>query len=206
MTWGHERARSRFSPMYPGTTLYTPALLRLKSGENLMTLNELIILSGNHTLLMLVVFVLPPVVTLLLGLSHGPGKGEEPPRCYFYAVLIYMTCLPGLFALTLTAYSLFFTKQNLLDVNLLVYLLPILSMGLTLSLMARKISFDDIPGFERISGLMIILTATFAVLFFLSRTRIWLLFSGSFLWLLAIGIIIFIILQLSVKLVTQARN
>jgi hypothetical protein len=185
---------------------HSPVLLPLGVGDDAVTLNELMILAGNYPWMVVVFFALPPIVAFGIGLSHAPGKGEQAPRSYFYAVLVYVTCLPGLFALTLIAYTLFFTRQNLLDVNLLIYVLPIASMGLTLGVMARKMKFEKIPGFDRISGLMIILTATFSVLFLLSRTRVWLLFAGSFVWLLALGVMIFFLLRLGFHMVTQNRK
>jgi len=58
------------------------------------------------------------------GRLHRPGEGAGAPYKYAYSVLVYLSCLPGVFAGVLTAYALFFTKENLLDVSLLVNILP----------------------------------------------------------------------------------
>ena len=56
----------------------------------------------------------------------------------------------GLFAAVITAYGLFFTRTNLLEVNLLVYALPIVSMAFTLLAVRRNVEFESIPGFDRL--------------------------------------------------------
>ena len=76
-------------------------------------------------------------------------------------------------------YALFFTSENLLDVNALVYILPVVSMGLTLALVGRNVRFERIPGFGRLGGLMLILGLTFGMVLALHKTRIWLVFGGS---------------------------
>ena len=50
--------------------------------------------------------------------------------------------IPGIMSAVLIAYTLFLTRTNLLQVNLLVYFLPLLGMGLTYYLIGRNVSFD----------------------------------------------------------------
>ena len=40
-------------------------------------------------------------------------------------------------------------------------------------------SFDDIPGFDRLSGLMVVIAITFVLVLAIEKTRIWLFFGGS---------------------------
>ena len=84
-----------------------------------------------------------------------------------------------MFAGVLTAYALFFTKENLLDVSIVVYLLPIVSMVVTLVLIRKNVSFEDVPGFERLSGLMVMIACSFAIALVIQKTRIWIVFGGS---------------------------
>jgi len=89
-----------------------------------------------------------------------------------------------------TAYSLFFSRENLLDVSLLVYFVPIISMIVTLVVIRKHVSFDDVPGFDRLSGLMIMIGCTFAVVMAIDKTRIFIWFGGSIekLFMLAAGV------------------
>jgi hypothetical protein len=155
-----------------------------------MTTRELIHLADQHPLVLIAVFVFVPLAAWVFGRLHLRGNGAVSPWKYCYSALVYLTCVPGMFAGVLTAYALFFTGENLLDASVLVYLLPIVSMVLTLALIRKKVSFDDIPGFERLSGLMIMLACSFAIALAIQKTRIWLFFGGSIdrLILLAVGI------------------
>jgi hypothetical protein len=155
-----------------------------------MTTRDLIQLAGQHPGTLLAAFVMPPLASWLLGQMHERGRGGAAPWRYCYAVLVYVACVPGMFAGVLTAYTLFFTRENLLDANLLVWCLPILSMLATLIFIRKNVSFDDVPGFDRLSGLMVMVGCSFALALAIQKTNIWVFFGGSLekLFLLAGGI------------------
>ena len=136
-----------------------------------------------------------PLLALLLGLTHGRGAGNDGPWKYFYSVLVYAACIPGMFAAVITLYIVLFAGENLLDVNALVTLGPIVSMVATLAIASRNVNFGPLPGFGRLSGLMTVLGLTFAVVFALSRTRVWLVFGGSMLLLGALGVFVFALIK-----------
>jgi hypothetical protein len=83
-----------------------------------------------------------------------------------------------------------FRNENLLEVNLLVYVLPIISMLVTLIFVRKNVGFDAVPGFERLSGLMILLACSFGLALAIHKTRLFVGFFGSIdrLFLLAAGI------------------
>ena len=155
-----------------------------------MTTRDLIELAGQHPLALFVAFLAPPLAAWLLGMMHPRGQGGLAPWKYFSAVLVYLTCLPGMFAVVITAYSLFFSRENLLDANLLVSLLPIVSMAATLILIRKDVSFDEVPGFDRLSGLMALVGCSFAIALAIQKTNIFLFFGGSIekLFILAAGV------------------
>src|SRR2546430_10600039 len=66
-----------------------------------------------------------PILAFGLGFAHERGKGNDGPWKYFYAVLVYATCIPGMFAAVITLYLMLFVQTNLLDVNALVTIAPI---------------------------------------------------------------------------------
>jgi hypothetical protein len=171
-----------------------------------MTLRELIALVGGHPAPLVVGFTALPLLTWLLGRLHGRGQGEGPPWRYLYSALVYLACIPGMLSAVLTAYALFFTRENLLDLNVLVFLLPIVSMVATLALIGSAVRFEQIPGFDRLSGLMLTLAVSFGVALALHRTRIWLVFGAPLAALLVIGLAVFVLLRLGTGLMTRGRR
>jgi hypothetical protein len=166
-----------------------------------MTARELLALAARYPWLLVAGFALPPLAVWVVGLLHGRGKGLESPWRYLYALLTYLVCVPGMMAAVLVAYTLFFTRENLLDAPLLVYLLPLLSMGGTLLLISRKVSFERLPGFQRLWGLMLLMAITFVVVLAISKTRIWLLFGSSVWTLLLLCVVVYLLLQWASALV-----
>ena len=164
--------------------------LRNGSDAPEMTTRDLIQWAGQHSMLLLLVFIAPPLIAWLAGRLHGKEQGKLPPWKYLYSVLVYLVCVPGMFASVITAYSLFFSRENLLDANLLVYFLPIASMIATLVLIRKNVSFDDVPGFDRLSGLMVMVGCSFVIALVIQKTRIVVFFGGSIekLFLLAAGV------------------
>ncbi len=155
-----------------------------------MTTRDLIQWAGRHPVVLMAAFIAPSVIAWLAGRLHGKEQGKLSPWKYLYAVLVYLVCVPGMFAGVITAYTLFFSGENLLDANLLVYLLPIASMIATLVLIRKAVSFDDVPGFDRLSGLMVMVGCSFGIALAIQKTRIFLFFGGSIgkLFLLAAGV------------------
>ena len=155
-----------------------------------MTTREFIRLAGEHWLVLTGVFLALPLITWLCGQAHARGQGGASPWKYIYAVLVYLACVPGLFAAVLTAYTLFLSHENLLDVNPLVYFLPLASMIVTLVLLRKNVDFEEVPGFDRLSGLMAMIGCSFALALAIQKTNIWIFFGGSIekLFLLAAGV------------------
>ncbi len=156
-----------------------------------MTIQELLLQAGRYPWTLLGVFVSVPLATRVVGRLHGRGQGGTTPWRYLYATLIYISCAPGLFATVVTTYTLFFTSVNLLEVNALVYLLPVASMVVTLVLLGQNVDFAAVPGFHRLSGLMTLIGVSFAVALAISKTRLWLFFGGSIFLLFAIAAVAF---------------
>jgi hypothetical protein len=171
-----------------------------------VTARELAQFADRHPLVLLALFVALPVVAWLFGRMHSRGGGGVAPWKFFYSVLVYLACVPGLFAGVLTAYALFFTRENLMDASLIVYVAPIVSMIVTLILIKKNVDFDQVPGFDRISGLMVMIACSFGLALAIEKMRIFVFFGGSIgkLFLLAAGI--FALLRWGVYMLFRRRE
>jgi hypothetical protein len=171
-----------------------------------MTIRELTQLAGKQSWVLIAIFVALPLAAWLLGRVHGPGNGGVAPWKYFYSVLVYAVCVPGMFAAILTAYALFFTRENLMDVNLLVYILPLVSMIVTLVLIRKTVSFELVPGFDRLSGLMAMIGCSFAVALAILKTNIWIFFGGSLEKLFLLAAAVFALLKWGTYMLFRRRD
>lgn len=116
-------------------------------------------------------FTIIPVTALLAGWL-GKGEGHIAPWKYLYSTLIYLVSVPGIFAVTLSIYFFLFEKRSILQTDVFVQILPVVSMIATLLLIRKNVRLDDIPGFDKLSGLIMMITATLAIMWFFDRTRI----------------------------------
>ena len=161
-----------------------------------MTIQELIDLAGKQQTYVLIAFAVPPVLSILIRILHGSGKGPFAPWKHIYSLIVYLSAIPGVFAAVLLFYNLFFLKANLLRVNAVIYFVPILSMILTFVIISRFVSFNQLPGFQRLRGLMFMIAASFAIVLIIDKMRIWVAFHGSIFWLFLLAAGIFILLKL----------
>ncbi len=143
----------------------------------------------------LIGFAVVVVLSGFAGVVHGPGGGARAPWRYLYTLLVYAACVPGMFAAVLVVYALFFTGENLLDLDFAIYLAPIVAMGLTLGLMRRNVDFDSVPGFHRLAGLMTMLSVAFAIALVLRSLRVWLFFGASLGWFFVLAVALFVLLK-----------
>lgn len=158
-----------------------------------MTIRDLIETADREPWLLAAVLLFAPIAAWLWGLLHGAGEGARSPWKYGYAVLIYLACVPGVFAAVLVAYTMFFLRESLLDVSLLVYILPIVAMVATLLLIRRRIELDAIPGFDRLWGMLLLLAVSIAAALAIQKTNIWVFFGASIEKLLLIALVLFAI-------------
>lgn len=136
-----------------------------------MTLGEFFELCSNNPALVISYFVAIPAIAFLAMLLSR-GKGSESPWKYLYAVLIYLVCVPGIFALTLNAYLFLFENLRVLDTNLYTQVLPVLSMIATIWIITKSTSLDNVPGFDKLAGLLILIAVIFILMWILDKTRI----------------------------------
>jgi hypothetical protein len=136
-----------------------------------MTLGEFFNYLNDHPGTVLFFFLALPI-TAALSIFFGKGEGHLSPWKYLYSVLIYLSAIPGIFAITLNVYLFLFERQSIMQANLFTQILPVIIMFLTFYLVRKNVAFDQIPGFGRINGLISIITALIILMWILEKTHI----------------------------------
>ncbi|HFA49194.1 MAG TPA: hypothetical protein ENJ95_09270 [Bacteroidetes bacterium] len=159
-----------------------------------MTLQDFFNFLSDHPSWIVSYFLLIPFTALLAGII-GKGEGHLEPWTYLYSALIYLVCIPGIFAVTLSVYLFVFERSSIMQTNMYTQVLPILSMVLTLFLIRKNVDLNLVPGFDKITGLIMMVFATFSIFWVLDKTHIWVVSYLPF-WQ---GILIFIALFAVIK-------
>lgn len=137
-----------------------------------MTLREFFELLASQPSLIVAFFLIIPFTAFLAGIM-GKNEGHLSPWKYLYSTLVYLVCVPGIFAITLNIYFFLFEKQPILNTDVYTQILPILSMVGTLLIIRNNVSYDQIPGFGKLSGMMMMIFAVLVLMWGLDRTRIY---------------------------------
>lgn len=170
-----------------------------------MTTREILLALGQSPTLLALMLGGPSLLAIVLGWLHPRGKGGRGPVKYGYSLAVYSACIFGVAALVIDAYTLAFTRENLLDANFLVTIAPIVAMVTTLGLVSRNVDFRALPGFDRLSGLVLMLAATFASVILVSKTNFVVLFHGSFWNLVLVAVGVFLMLKFGTHLMFRRK-
>lgn len=136
-----------------------------------MTLGDFFTTCSNNPAILLFLFIGIPMVALLSGF-FGKNEGHLSPWKYLYSFLIYVVSIPGIFAIALSIYMFFFERGSIMNANIYTQILPILSMMITLWIIRRNVNFDDVPGFDKLGGLVFFLSVLIILLIVLEKTQI----------------------------------
>ncbi|SFE92004.1 hypothetical protein [Spirosoma endophyticum] len=138
-----------------------------------MTLRAIFESISGHPAILFLLLMAVPTGAFLVNLWSGNTAEEIWKWRYVYAVLVYLACIPGIFAVTLNVYLFLFERQSIWDINLGAQVLPILTMAGTLMLIRQKIPFTYIPGFGKLSGFLTLMTAIMGILWIVDRTHLY---------------------------------
>jgi len=144
-----------------------------------MTLKDFFELIGNNPFPILAYFLLIPI-TALIASFLGKGEGHLSPWKYLYSTLIYMVCVPGILAITLSVSFFLFENHSVLETDIYTQILPVISMVATLLLIRKNVELERIPGFGKMSGLIMMILTTLFVMWILDKTRIFVFSSIPF--------------------------
>lgn len=136
-----------------------------------MTLQEFFEVLSNHPEILGFFFLAIPLTAFLASI-FGKGEGHLTPWKQLYCVLVFLSTIPGIFAITLNVYFFLFERRPIMESNIYTQIIPILVMFFTLWLIRRNVPFELIPGFDRIGGLILIIFAVLTLMWFLDRLHI----------------------------------
>ena len=153
---------------------------------------------GGNSNYIIAYFIAIPLLTALFSWI-GHGEADRSPWKYIYSGLIYLSAVPGIFAATVSVYTFLFLRISFLDVNVLVYFLPIISMLATFVILKKVVNLDEIPGFGKLSGLLMTITAVIFVMFFLDRSHIIVFVRVPVQYLILILVGLFILFRFGLK-------
>ncbi len=136
-----------------------------------MTLGEFLTFLNNNPIYIIFYLIILPFAAFLAG-RFGKNEGHLSPWKYLYAVIIYLVCIPGIFALALNIYLFLFERQRIFDMQINTQLLPVFSMIATLLIIRRNVNLELIPGFHKLSGLITMIAALMSIMWFIDRIRI----------------------------------
>lgn len=159
-----------------------------------MTLQEFLTMVGNQPIYVLVYFSIIPF-TALLALIIGRNEGNLNPWTWLYSALIYLVSVPALFSLTLSIYLFLFERRSILDTDVYFQIVPVFSFFITLYLIRKNVSFDEIPGFDKLSGLVMMIFAVFLIMWIMDKTRIYTITFVPFYQVILIFIALFLVVR-----------
>jgi hypothetical protein len=163
-----------------------------------MTLGDFFKMCGENPGLLLWFFLLVPLVALL-ALFFSNGQGHLSPWKYLYSILIYLVAIPGIFAVTLSVYLFLFERRSIMDTNIYTQILPIISMLATFILVRKQVDLDLVPGFDKLSGLVTILSVLIILMWIIDKTHIYSITFMPFYVVVLILVIGFLLIRMGLK-------
>ncbi|MEZ4984079.1 MAG: hypothetical protein R2795_03415 [Saprospiraceae bacterium] len=136
-----------------------------------MTLRDFFEAGAAQPVYIVFYFTIIPLTALLAGWLANE-EGNESPWKYLYSTLLYLVCVPGIFAISLQIYLFLFERRSIFDMSILMEVMPVLSMIATILIIRKNADMNQIPGFDKLSGLVMMISAALAIMWFIDRTHI----------------------------------
>lgn len=170
-----------------------------------MTIQDLLDLSLNFQKEIVYFFIAIPFlafVSMLFKKKHWSNKAIK----LFNSVLVYLVSIPWILSFLLMLYSLFMLGSNVLELNALLYFLPIVSMFWTYWIIQKNVWLKEVPWFGKISSLLLLISLSFIVLLILQKMFIWIIFIGSIWHIIWLFAIIFIAMKIAFDKLVKQKN
>lgn len=167
-----------------------------------MTVQDIIDWFSTNPNSILIYFSIVFIISLL-GLLFIKPESFKSPLTYLYTFLIYAITIPALLALILLLYGLFIQKTSFLEVNAMVYFLPIVAWGVIIVIIKKTVPLVDIPGFDRLSGLIVLIVIAFIITYVLQRMFFGVIFMANFTHLIGLFLILLLLLRYAWKKIAK---
>lgn len=158
---------------------------------------------SHHTSIIVLYFFIIFVVAFGLSFTHRSSPSHF--KAVALSTVIHLVSIPGLMSLIVVFYNVFFTQTNLLEVNMAIYFLPIIAMIATFFAISQYTKLNALPGFNRLSGLMLLLSLTCICVLLLYKLRLFVGFFASIQSLVIFGIILYFLFGFAVKKIKGKR-
>lgn len=158
---------------------------------NNMTLRALFDYLADNPLAVVAYFLLLLVTAILAGFM-GKGEGHLRPWKYLYSAIVYLVCVPGIFATAMGVYVFLFEGGgSIYNLDLLSQALPVVAMLLTLNVVRRNVAFGYIPGFGRLTDLIMTIFTVLVLMYLLQRLHliVWVRVPVQWFLLIVIGLL-----------------
>jgi len=156
-----------------------------------ITFNSIFQSITQHPIHVLIYFFIPALLAIFAGFFHPRMVVLPKGLQYFYSIILYSVIIPCIFSCLLVLYALLLTRQNLLNVNVLIYFAPIVAALFTLSIVKRKVVLSRLLWVEQLIRVVILLFVGFFGIFLLTRLHIFVGFWGTLTQLALIGLVLF---------------
>ncbi len=160
-----------------------------------MSVNELLKRLDDYTGWAVCFFAALPILALLVSFLYTRASKRAFIIESVFSAIIYLSAIPGVFACILIFYLLFFTRTNLLNIDIVFSFLPVVSMGLVFGIIGKNANFDDLPGFGRLTGLMLLIAVASCVTLAVYKLRIFMGFFASIEALVGIAVAVFVLFK-----------
>ncbi len=170
-----------------------------------MTISEFFEVTGDNPAIVFAFFGFVIFSAILAGIL-GKGEGNESPWKYLYSALIYLVAIPGIFSVAFNIYLFLFERKSVLDTNIYTQILPILAMVATFFIIRANVSLDRIPGFGKLSGLLMMIFATMSFMWFLDKIRIFVFTFMPFQYLVIIFLVLFVVLYFGWRKIAKVEK
>ena len=150
---------------------------------------------------LLIAMVLLPVITWIAGKSLTKMSKEAGAR--FLSIPVFLSVIPGTCCVLAVAYLILVSQVNILrELDLVLGVGPIVCMIVTLIAISKIMHFDAIPGFDRLSGLIMTVAVSFVIILIVVKTRIFVGLFASIRILIVSFIALFLFLHIGISRLT----
>jgi len=137
-----------------------------------MTLGQFFEYLNNSPLLLIAFFAGVPLLAFLFNWIFRQDATLSPWN-YLYSILVFAVSVPGILVVGMGIYLFLFERGNsLYNLQLLTQVLPVVSMIVTLGIVRRNIAFEDVPGFGKLTSLMVLIVTVLIIMYLLQRLHL----------------------------------